>query len=326
MQARAAAPAAAQLTRALARHADGALIELWQRSGMPPGAALVAVGGYGRGELFPHSDVDVLVLLPGTGEVDHAANDALRAAVEGFITACWDIGLEIGSSVRTVDECVAEAANDVTVQTAMLESRFVAGARRLYRTFQKRHRRGGRSAGLPARQDAGDAPAPHQVRGHAVRAGAQLQGEPRRPARPAGGDLGGARGGPRDATGTSWHANGLITPFEVRQLQRNEGTLKLIRARLHVIADRREDRLVFDLQTAVAESFGYKPRQGPAHLRGADAPLLLGGQGGDAAQPDPDAQHRGAAHRLGERSRCGRSTSASSTAAACSRWRATTCT
>ena len=137
MQARAAAPAAAQLTRALARHADGAVVELWLRSSMPPGAALVAVGGYGRGELFPHSDIDVLVLLPGTGEVDHAANDALRAAVGGFITACWDIGLEIGSSVRTVDECMTEAKNDVTVQTAMMESRFLAGARRLYGNFKR---------------------------------------------------------------------------------------------------------------------------------------------------------------------------------------------
>ena len=204
MQSRPSAPAAARLTRALARHADATLTELWVRSTMPPGAALVAVGGYGRGELFPHSDIDVLVLLPGAGEVDLAANDALRAAVEGFITACWDIGLEIGSSVRTVDECVTEARSDVTVQTAMIESRFLVGARRLYRQLQARHRCGDRSAGLPARQDARDAPAPREVRGHAVRAGAQLQREPRRPARPAGGDLGGARRRASGAPGPSW--------------------------------------------------------------------------------------------------------------------------
>ncbi|HSB23533.1 MAG TPA: nucleotidyltransferase domain-containing protein, partial [Burkholderiaceae bacterium] len=137
LHARASAPAAARLTRALARHADATLNDLWARSTMPPGAALVAVGGYGRAELFPHSDIDVLVLLPGSGEVDVATNDALRAAVEGFITACWDIGLEIGSSVRTVDECVVEAGNDVTVQTAMIESRFLAGSRRLYGTFKR---------------------------------------------------------------------------------------------------------------------------------------------------------------------------------------------
>jgi [protein-PII] uridylyltransferase len=94
-------------------------------------AALVAVGGFGRGELFPYSDVDVLVLLPAGQD-----GDARRAAIEGFITACWDIGLEIGSSVRTVDECVAEAERDVTVQTALLEARFVCGTRRLYSAFK----------------------------------------------------------------------------------------------------------------------------------------------------------------------------------------------
>ena len=67
----------------------------------------MAVGGYGRGELFPYSDVDVLVLLPSTALADDAARGA---AIERFITACWDIGLEIGSSVRTVDECVADGA------------------------------------------------------------------------------------------------------------------------------------------------------------------------------------------------------------------------
>ncbi len=98
-----------RLVRALCRHVDATLADLWEHAMMPPGAALVAVGGYGRGELFPHSDVDVLVLLPDA-HVDGGNDHALKSAIEGFITACWDIGLEIGSSVRTVDECMAEAA------------------------------------------------------------------------------------------------------------------------------------------------------------------------------------------------------------------------
>ena len=129
---RATAPAATRLIKGLARHVDGTLADLWLHAAMPPGATLVAVGGFGRGELFPHSDVDVLVLLPDDG----VAGDALRASVEGFITACWDIGLEIGSSVRTVPECVEEAQRDVTVQTALLESRFLCGARPLFRRFR----------------------------------------------------------------------------------------------------------------------------------------------------------------------------------------------
>src|SRR3989442_12116439 len=72
-----------------------------------------------------------MVLVPPGGH----GNDALRSAVEGFITACWDIGLEIGSSVRTIDECIAESQRDVTVQTALLESRFLCGSRRGFRTF-----------------------------------------------------------------------------------------------------------------------------------------------------------------------------------------------
>ena len=86
--------------------------------------ALLAVGGYGRGELFPSSDVDVLVLLPDGASPETDAT--LKERLEGFIGACWDLGLEIGSSVRTVDDCVAEAGKDVTVQTSLLEARPLA--------------------------------------------------------------------------------------------------------------------------------------------------------------------------------------------------------
>ena len=88
---------------------------------------MLAVGGFGRGELFPHSDVDVLVLLPDGASPD--TDPVLKERVEGFIGACWDLGLEIGSSVRTIDDCVAEAEKDVTVQTSLLECRLITGAR-----------------------------------------------------------------------------------------------------------------------------------------------------------------------------------------------------
>ena len=86
--------------------------------------ALVAVGGYGRGELFPHSDVDVLILLP------HAPTPArARHASSSSIGTLWDIGLELGHSVRTIEECVDDGRNDVTVQTTLLEARLLAGSR-----------------------------------------------------------------------------------------------------------------------------------------------------------------------------------------------------
>ena len=254
MQSRASAPAATRLIKALTRHVDAALTQLWAHSGMPAGTALMAVGGYGRGELLPHSDVDVLLLLPE--DANTLAGSPLKAAIEAFITACWDIGLEIGSAVRSVPDCVAEARADQTVQTALLESRLVCGARKLSTVYLREMAKLMEpKAFLRAKQL-------EMQQRHTKYEDTPYSLEPNCKESP---------GGLRDlqvviwiaraaGLGKSWNelaAKGLITPFEVKQLNRNEGLLKLIRARLHVIAGRREDRLVFDLQTAVAESFGY---------------------------------------------------------------------
>ncbi|MEO7151014.1 MAG: [protein-PII] uridylyltransferase, partial [Burkholderiaceae bacterium] len=255
---RASAPAATRLIQDIARHVDRTLLALWQRADMPTDAALIAVGGYGRAELFPHSDVDVLVLLPPAGVTGTRPGRAsTKAAVEGFISACWDIGLDIGASVRTVDECIGEAQRDVTVQTALLESRYLCGSRRVFNTF--------RHANTQAMEPRAflRAKTLEMTQRHQKYEDTPYSLEPNCKESP---------GGLRDlqvviwvaraaGLGKNWSAlaaNGLITPFEVKQLQRNEGLLRLIRARLHLIAGRREDRLVFDLQTAVAESFGYR--------------------------------------------------------------------
>ena len=247
------APAALRLIRALCRHVDDTLLTLWERAAMPAGSALLAVGGYGRGELFPHSDVDVVVLLPPS----HASDtDVLKSSIENFISSCWDIGLEIGSSVRTVGECITIAGNDVTVQTALLESRYLCGSRRVFNTFRHANTRA-----MDAKAFLRAKTLEMQQR-HRKFEDTPYSLEPNCKESP---------GGLRDlqvviwvaraaGLGKNWNelaAKGLITRFEVKQLNRNEGLLKLIRARLHLIAGRREDRLVFDLQTAVAESFGY---------------------------------------------------------------------
>ncbi|MGZ5132067.1 MAG: [protein-PII] uridylyltransferase, partial [Caldimonas sp.] len=256
--ARPTARAALSLVRALAGLVDSTLAELWSHCAMPDGASLVAVGGYGRGELFPHSDVDVLVLLPADGS---AGLESMRHATERFITDCWDAGLEIGSSVRTVEECVAMAQSDVTVQTALLEARFLEGERKVFSAFQR-----ATAAAMDAKAFLRAKMLEMEQR-HQKYENTPYSLEPNCKESP---------GGLRDlqtviwvaraaGLGRTWQqlaAHGLITPFEVRQLQRNEGVLKLIRARLHVIAHRREDRLVFDLQTAVAESFGYRAADG----------------------------------------------------------------
>ncbi|HMO47570.1 MAG TPA: [protein-PII] uridylyltransferase [Rubrivivax sp.] len=257
---RATALAATRLTKALTRHVDSHLAQLWERAGLPAGVALVAVGGYGRAELFPYSDVDVLLLLPPDAGLDDAADGkaaALREAIETFLHDCWDIGLEIGSSVRSVDECVQQALQDVTVQTAMLESRFLCGSRRLYTEFRQ-----ATDAVMDARAFL-RAKVLEMRQRHVKYEDTPYSLEPNCKESP---------GGLRDlqliiwvaraaGLGRNWTelaARGLVTPFEASQLYKHEGALKLIRARLHLIAGRREDRLVFDLQTAVADSFGCR--------------------------------------------------------------------
>jgi [protein-PII] uridylyltransferase len=244
--------AAMQLLRALTRHVDTTLAELWRRAALPAESALVAVGGYGRGELFPYSDIDVLVILP-VDETD--AGPALREQVSAFIAACWDTGLEIGSSVRSVRECVIEAQRDVTIQTAMLESRQVCGARSSFIAFQQA------TAEAMAPRTFLRAKTLEMEQRHIKFNDTPYALEPNCKESPGGlRDLQVVMWVARGAgLGRSWAelaAKGIITPFEVKQLQRHDGTLKLIRARLHLVAGRREDRLVFDLQTALADSFG----------------------------------------------------------------------
>ncbi|MDP9898822.1 [protein-PII] uridylyltransferase [Variovorax ginsengisoli] len=238
--------------RQLAALADETLHALWADAGFGTELALVAVGGFGRGELFPYSDVDVLLLLP-----DGHAQAIDPARLEAFIGQCWDAGLEIGSSVRTVEECLAEAEKDLTVQTSLLESRLVVGDKKLHTAFCKRFYASidpkaffaAKSQELRHRHQKFD-DTPYAL-------------EPNCKESP---------GGLRDLQTILWMSkaagfgkrwddlskSGLATPFEVQQIKHNEALLSLIRARLHVTANRREDRLVFDLQTAVAATFGYE--------------------------------------------------------------------
>src|SRR6185312_4314484 len=110
---------------------DAALQGIWTETGQSDELALIAVGGYGRGLLYPYSDVDVLILLPGEIE------ETVRGQVEALVGVLWDIGLEIGHSVRTITQCQDEARRDVTVQTTLLESRLVTGNRKLYARFKQ---------------------------------------------------------------------------------------------------------------------------------------------------------------------------------------------
>src|ERR1700754_2552085 len=236
---------------ALARITDDALRNAWSACELSESFALVAVGGYGRGELAPHWDIDILVLLPD------ATPPGSEACVEKFIGLAWDLGLELGSSVRSVSQCLEEAANDVTVRTSLLEARRICGSTAVFENFALRY------------HDALDPRAFFQAKvlemrqRHAKFQDTPYSLEPNVKESP---------GGLRDLQlilwvtraagfGSSWReleARGLITNREARELRRNEAFLKTLRARLHVLAGRRQDILVFDLQTALAEGFGYK--------------------------------------------------------------------
>jgi [protein-PII] uridylyltransferase len=238
----------------LAQLTDGVLQQLWKHAELESPLALLAVGGYGRGELFPFSDVDVLVLLPDTCDADNDAG--LKARIESFIGSCWDTGLEIGASVRTLSNCLTESARDVTIQTALLECRLVVGSADLMRSFQ--------TAFVAAMDPQAFfvAKTLELRQRHTKYENTPYALEPNCKESP---------GGLRDLQvilwvsraagyGDNWQAlaeNGLATPFEIQQITRNESLLVRVRSRLHLLANRREDRLIFDLQNAVAESFGH---------------------------------------------------------------------
>ncbi len=234
---------------------DQVLQRMWKETISDSDIALVAVGGYGRGALFPNSDVDVLVLLPDGRRPD--------AAVERFIGALWDSGLEPGHSVRTVSESVEEAAKDVTVDTSLIEARLVAGNPALVEDLEKR---------LRARRNVRDffeAKFQEQKRRHERFQEAAYNLEPNIKESP---------GGLRDlqmvlwlaraaGLGQSWKAlanEGLITAREAAAIGANERVLQDLRIRLHYLAGRREDRLVFDHQIEIARQLKLKSSAGMA--------------------------------------------------------------
>jgi len=238
----------------LARHAeliDRTVRTLWSDSGVPRSAALVATGGYGRGELYPCSDIDLLILLAADPSEEE------QAAIERLIGTFWDIGLEIGHSVRTVQGCVEAAAGDVTIATTLLEARHLAGSKALCRELEKE---------LAAHRDATAffrAKKLEQEQRHAKHQDSPYALEP---------NLKEAPGGLRDLQVIQWIARaaglghrwtdlvakGLIEAGEARTLAKHEALLEDLRIRLHYLAGRREDRIVFDLQTALAAQLGHE--------------------------------------------------------------------
>jgi [protein-PII] uridylyltransferase len=233
---------------------DSILRHSWAKY-FPPEAddiALIAVGGYGRGELHPASDIDILILL-------REDDGRYREALEGFITFMWDIGLEIGHSTRSLDACVSEAEADITVATNMMESRLLHGPEELF--AQLRERTGPQNI-WPSRAFFKAKWQEQRERYHKYHDTAYNL-EPNVKEGP---------GGLRDIQMIGWVAkrhfdadtlhdlvdHGFLTDKEYQALWEGQLFLWRVRFALHLATGRREDRLLFDHQRTLAQQFGYK--------------------------------------------------------------------
>jgi [protein-PII] uridylyltransferase len=234
---------------------DQLLAHAWRGLGLDRfnDVALLAVGGYGRGELHPGSDIDVMVL-----HSQEQLGDDESAAVSDFITLLWDLGLEIGASVRSLSECVDAAREDITIATNLMESRTIIGEEKLRVEMQAitgaEHLWPGKEF-FTAKRD-------EQIERHAKHNNTEYNLEP---------DIKNAPGGLRDIQTVAWVAkrhfgaatledlvgHGFITEAEYRQLNEGLQLLWRIRFALHMIAGRSENRLLFDYQRQVALMFGY---------------------------------------------------------------------
>ncbi len=239
------------LLQNLRRAADKALRGLVAICPLPPGAALVAVGGYGRGELYPYSDVDVLILLR------EAPGEQAAARLEAFVAAMWDLGIEPGHSVRTIEDCRREAAADVTVETALLEARWLAGDRELMPALHAAmaEQRDPRSFFQAKRAEMQQRHARYHDTAYALEPNCKESPGALRDLQVV---LWMAQAAGIGMTWTEIARNDGLTAAELRALRRAEQAFKRLRIELHLLAGRREDRLLFDLQPALAEIYGFE--------------------------------------------------------------------
>ncbi len=244
-----------ELVRDRARLVDIALRAAWKsHAGRYAGdLALIAVGGYGRGELHPCSDIDIMVLLPKSDSSDWQPD------IERFLALLWDIGLEVGHSVRSIDDCQSESLADIGVATTLFEARLLAGPESLFA--------GMRRALAPDRlwssQDFFEAKVKEQNDRHHRYFDTAYNLEPNVKSSP---------GGLRDLQTIGWVAkrhfgtetldelvaHGFLTREELRKLKAGQKFLWKVRFGLHVLTGRREDRLLFDYQIKLAKLFGYE--------------------------------------------------------------------
>jgi [protein-PII] uridylyltransferase len=234
---------------------DCVILACWHHFGavIEQQADLVAVGGYGRAELHPHSDIDLLLLIES--KLPSRADEAISR----FLTFLWDIGLEVGHSVRTLDDCVLQARDDVTVLTTLMETRLLAGPGRLFAALPERIG----TQHIWSSADFFRAKVDEQIERHHRYHDTAYNLEP---------NVKGSPGGLRDIQTISWIAqrhigtgrlddlvaHNFLTEGQLRILQAGRAFLWRVRFGLHVLTGRREDRLLFDHQIKLAQMLGYE--------------------------------------------------------------------
>ncbi|MGK0248343.1 MAG: [protein-PII] uridylyltransferase [Oleispira sp.] len=238
---------------------DQILFCLWQHSGFNDNydgkdtISLLAVGGYGRGELQPHSDIDLLIVLE-----NESAFDKHKEALQSFITLLWDLKLDIGHSVRTLDECVSEAKKDLTIITNMMEARTLAGEKSLLPQLEERTD----PRIIWSGPEFFAAKWEELKKRHAKHEDTEYNLEP---------NVKNSPGTLRDIQTINWMAMRhfrheelaelkqykFLTQFELNQYQRSTEFLWQLRYALHMVTNREEDRLLFDLQIDISEILGF---------------------------------------------------------------------
>ena len=220
--------------------------------------SVVAVGGYGRGELSPHSDIDLLFLLP------YKKTPYCEQVVEYVLYMLWDMGLKVGHSTRSIDDCVRHARADMTIRTALLEARWVWGDRQLFDQLKLRFR---------AEVVAGTGEAFVEAKLAERDTRNEKHGDSRYVLEP---NIKEGKGGLRDLHTLYWIARylygveevgqladlGLITREAANRFAKAQSFLWTVRCHLHYLTDRAEERLTFDVQQAIGQRMGYTDHAG----------------------------------------------------------------
>ena len=242
----------AQLVTSRAWYVEQIIIQLWKQYIKTAKITLIAVGGFGRGELHPYSDVDLLILKPQN-------NNDYNTEISQFIQALWDIGLDVGQSVRTAHQCYQQAKEDVTVATNLMEARYILGNEKIFIRMTKKVT----AKKIWKGEDFFSAKWDEQKRRHNKFSDTTYNVEPNIKEGP---------GGLRDIQMVSWVAQrfyrthslhelvdaGFLTEYEYIHIIKGQNFLWKVRFALHIIAKRKEERILFDYQIKLAKIFGLR--------------------------------------------------------------------